>query len=175
MKLRIRWHPAIVLVFCGLPLFGYTAWRVYTGGKVRRLTLEVDANSRVTVKARRQWVTEVRPGFDLPDRVAWRLHRTVTTFTRDADKGADGLPALPVRIILPEGASVDVACALIMFAEKNGLRKLVLELPGLSAEFLILKATFAWCLVLIEVPRLACRYLKQGVEGGRRWATARTT
>jgi hypothetical protein len=142
VKLRIRWHPAIVLVLCGLPLFGYTAWRVYTGGRVRELTLEVGSDGRVTVTARRQWVTEVRPGFDLPDRVAWLLHRTVTTFAKDADRGPDGLPALPVRIVLPEGASVDDACALIMFAEKNHLRQLVLESAGVSVEVLILKDTF---------------------------------
>lgn len=97
LKLHIHPHPAIILVLCGLPLFGYTAWKFYTGGAVRELTLEVDADNQVTVKARRLWVTQVRPAFGIEK---LRLFETMKGFAREAHRDQDNLPDLPVRIAL---------------------------------------------------------------------------
>jgi hypothetical protein len=134
VKLRIRWHPAIVLLLCGLPLFGYTAWRVYTGGPVREFTLEVDADNQVTVKARRRWVTLERPGFDMVKDEA-QLFRAMVGFVREADRADYGLPKLPVRIAFADGVSADVLWRLLVLVMRSYLWKVTLESPEQTVAF----------------------------------------
>lgn len=133
MKLRIRWHPAIVLVLCGLPLFGYTAWRVYTGGKVRELTLEVDADDQVIVKVRRRWATLEASGFNTDD--VDRLYDAIQSFVREADVDDYGLPKLPVRVALTDGTSADVLWRLLVLLMRNWLCEVTLESPERAVSF----------------------------------------
>ncbi|MHC4504714.1 MAG: hypothetical protein ACYTFI_15525 [Planctomycetota bacterium] len=135
MKLRIRWHPAIVLVLCGLPLFAYTAWRVYTGGPVRRLTLEVDAEDQVTVKARRWWVTEEGVALDLHE--DWlMLRKSTCALAAETDVDNQGSRKCPVHVVIGDGVSADSLWHLIdlaYFATEVNLvssdRKVVFSFP----------------------------------------------
>ncbi len=106
MKLRIRWHPVIALVLCGLPIFGYTAWRVYTGGKVRELTLEVDADNQVTVKARRRWVTEESAALDLHE--DWlMLRKSTCALAAETDVDNQASRKCPVHVVIDDGVTAD--------------------------------------------------------------------
>lgn len=173
MKLCIRWHPAIVLVLCGLPILGMTAWRVYTGGAVRELTLEVDADNQVTVKARRRWVTLERSRYDMGKGEAqlYAIFEAMMGFAREADRDDDGLPKLPVRIALADGISADALWQLLVLVMRNYQWEVTLESPGRTVAFELPKDESGVGILLPGFPRsldLASVSLPPGGDGG--WA-----